>query len=370
MTNSKISKTLLYVGTYTKKEGHVDGQAEGIYIFDYDTKTGSLTAVDTIPNTVNPSYLTVPPNGKYLYAVNEIAGNGNPSVGTVSAFELDEKGHFKRALNVVSAMGDAPCHISVDASEHYVLVANYMGSVAAFPIQKNGSLGAASSSVKHKLDNPGSGRQDAPHAHMILSGIDSTSVFAVDLGMDKVIHYELSAGQLTEQAKTALKEGAGGRHLVFHPSQKWVYVLNELNKTVGFFQYSNAATPFERLQTISTLEKPITEGDVGPSAIRIHPSGKFLYTANRGIQGNNNNSIATYSINAQSGQLAFLGLQAAKGAVPRDFAVSPDGQFLLVANQNSNTIVTFRIDEKTGELIETGIITEVKTPVCLQFFEK
>lgn len=360
-------KTLLYVGTYTKKEGHVDGKADGIYILEMNPETGALTAVDTIKNTINPSYLTVHPNGKYLYAVNEIAGNGDPMLGTVSAFELDEKGHFSKTLNTVAAEGDAPCHISVDPTGKYVLVASYMGTIASFPIQLDGSLGEAISAIKHELINAPGGRQEAAHAHMIQSAIDDKSVFVVDLGMDEVVHYQLNDGQLEKVTETKLAEGAGGRHLDFHPTLKRVYVLNELNQTIEVFNYQDGKTPFDRIQTISTIDQSITEGNIGTSAIHIHPSGKFLYAANRGIQGNSEQSIAMYQIEETSGRLSFLGVQHTKGEVPRDFAIDPSGQFLLVGNQNSDSIITFRINQSTGVLEETGIEKFVGTPVCLKF---
>lgn len=363
----KSSTTLLYVGTYTKKEGHVDGKAEGIYILEMNNQTGELTPLDTILNMVNPSYLTVHPNGNALYAVNELAGNGNPPLGTVHAFSLTENGQLAKALNTVSAQGDAPCYISMDQSGKYVLVASYMGTVAALPIQADGSLGEASSSIKHHLDNPPGGRQDAAHPHMLRPGIDEKSVFAVDLGMGAIIHYQFEEGQLNPVAKTELTQGAGSRHLDFHPTKKWAYVLNELNNTVEAFSYTNTTTPFERLQIISALDQPITEGSIGSSAIHMHPSGQFLYAANRGLEGNTTQTIALFKIDQTSGKLTLVTTQDTKGFVPRDFAISPDGQFLLVANQDSNSIVTFRINQSTGVLEETGISQEVKTPVCLKF---
>ncbi len=362
-----MPKTLLYVGTYTRKEGHVDGTATGIYILEMNDETGALTAVDTIKNTVNPSYLTVHPNGKYLYAVNEIAGNGNPMLGTVSAFELDKKGHFSKALNTVPAEGDAPCHISIDPTGKYVLVASYMGTISTFPIQADGSLGNAISAIKHELTNAPGGRQEAAHAHMIQPGIDDNSVFVVDLGMDEVVHYQLDKGQLEKITETKLTKGAGGRHLDFHPTQKRVYVLNELNQTIEVFNYQDVKTPFERIQTISTIDQPITEGNIGTAAIHIHPSGKFLYASNRGIQGNKEQSIVMYKIDDTSGELTFLGVQNTKGEVPRDFAIDPSGQFLLVGNQNSDSIITFRVNQTTGILEDMGVSKFVNTPVCLKF---
>lgn len=363
----ETNSPLLYIGTYTRKEGHVDGKAEGIYIMKMDTKTGKLTGLDTITNTINPSYLTLHPNKKYLYAVNEVADETDAYVGTVSAYKLDENGRFEKSLNVVNAQGDAPCHVSVDATEKYVLVASYMGTIAAFPIQADGSLGEASSSVKHDFQNPPGGRQDGAHAHNIISAIDDKSVFVTDLGKDQVVHYQLVNGILNEVAVTELTPGAGPRHLVFHPTQKRVYVLGELNKTVEVFKYTTAEKPFERVQIASTFDRPIVTGSVYCSAIRIHPNGKFLYVGNRGVAGNPDQTIAMYEIGTETGQLAFLGLQDTGGLIPRDFNISPDGNLLLVGHQDSGTIVPFKINITTGGLTATGVINQVATPVCLDF---
>ncbi|MEM1122059.1 MAG: lactonase family protein [Bacteroidota bacterium] len=372
MANNKNTptRTLLYVGTYTKKEGHVDGKADGIYILEMDRKTGALTALDTIKNTINPSYLTVHPNKKYLYAANELVGDDLKSTGTISAYELDKDGLFSKVLNVAPAAGDAPCHVSVDATGKYLLSANYMGAnVAALPINTDGSLGEAVSVAEHKLANPPGGRQEAAHPHIILPAVDKKSVFVADLGMDEVVQYRLENGQLEKLAATKLTAGAGPRHIDFHPSQKRMYVLNELNQTIEVFTYQDVAQPFEHIQTISTITEPISEGSIGTSAIHIHPSGQFLYAANRGIEGNTEQSIAMFSVDENSGKLALLGLQNTKGEVPRDFMIDPSGRFLLVGNQDTDTIVTFTINQKTGILEETGLSKKVATPVCLKFVE-
>ncbi|MGK0366316.1 MAG: 6-phosphogluconolactonase [Saprospiraceae bacterium] len=367
MTTQDSISPLLYIGTYTRKEGHVDGKAEGIYIMEMNTETGELTGLDTITNGINPSYLTVHPNGKYLYAVNELADGTDAYVGTVSAYLLDENGRFDKALNVVNAQGDAPCHVSVDATGKYVLVASYMGTIAAFPIQADGSLGEASSIVKHELANPPGGRQDGAHAHMIVSAIDDKSVFVTDLGKDQVIHYQLINGELNEVAVTEVTKGAGPRHMAFHPTQEHLYVLGELNRSVEVFKYTRAEKPFDRMQIVSTFDRPITTGGVFCSAIRIHPNGKFLYVGNRGISGNTDQTIAMYQIDEKTGRLTFLGLQDTDGLVPRDFNISPDGNLLLVGHQDSGTIEAFKIDKATGKLTATGVVNKVATPVCLEF---
>jgi len=367
METTKSTSPLLYIGTYTRKEGHVDGKAEGIYIMEMDSETGKLTGLDTITNGINPSYLTIHPNGKYMYAVNELADGTDAFVGTVSAYKLDENGRFEKALNVVNAQGDAPCHVSVDATGKYVMVASYMGTIAAFPIQADGSLSEASSMVEHKLTNPPGGRQDGAHAHYITSAIDDKSVFVADLGKDQVIHYQLVEGKLIEVAVTEMTKGAGPRHMAFHPNHTNVYVLGELNKSIEVFKYTTADKPFERIQIATTFDRPITKGDVNCSAIRIHPNGKYLYAGNRGIAGNPDQTIAMYQIDEKTGQLTFLGLQDTKGLIPRDFNISPDGNLLLVGHQDSSTIEVFKIDTTTGKLTATGVMNDVATPVCLVF---
>jgi len=353
----------VFVGTYTKKEGHVDGKGAGVYILKMDKKTGELSVVNIVRDIVNPSYLTVHPNKKWFYAVQEIA-DGN-KIGKVSAYSFDNELNVSE-LNQVSSKGDAPCHISIDKSGKFVLVANYMETIVSYPIEENGSLGEAVSVIEHKRSEPAEVRQETGHPHKISAAIDNNTVLVTDLGLDKILHYELNdEGNLTKVAETKTEFKAGPRHFDVHPTQKWMYVLNELNATVEGFKYENGKTPFTRFQSINTLAEPLK--DNYPSAIHIHPNGKFLYTANRGIADCKEQSISIFSINTENGELTLLGTQNTKGEVPRDFVIAPSGQFLLVANQNSDTIATFKINSETGLLEDTGLVYEINTPVCLKF---
>ena len=362
----------LFIGTYTKKEGHVDGKAEGIYVYQMSQETGALTAIDTILGVINPSYVAVHPNGQYLYAVNELADATEKVVGKISAFKMNLATKQFEFLNGVSSEGDAPCHLSIDPSGKFVLVANYvMGTVASFAILEDGRLSEAISVQQHQRNIPEAFRQEAAHAHAILPGMQSKGIFAVDLGTDEIIHYELdSIGQLKKLATTNVEAGSGCRHLAFHPTQPWCYVLNELTKKVDVFLYQNPKTPMSHLQTLSTLDAPISTGTIFSAAIKVHPSGQFLYASNRGLNGNTEQTIVMYHIDEQAGTLTYLGKQDTKGLVPRDFEIDPSGQFLLVANQDSDSVVTFKIDKATGRLKETGLVATIKTPVCLKFYSK
>lgn len=346
---------LLFVGTYTRTEGHVDGKASGIYLYEMDKETGALSFVSSSPATVNPSYLTIHPNGQWVYAVNEIAPDA-----TVSAFKLDRTSKTPQLtfLNSVSAQGTYPCYISTDKEGRYAMVANYgSGTVALYPIGENGALEEATSVIQH------SGSE--PHAHMIVPTPDNKFIYANDLGIDQVLIYELDTtnNQLVATHRNATTQaGAGPRHLAFHPQEAWVYVLGELNGTIEAFHRDAATGTLHPIQTISTM----VEGDTSrahSADIHITPSGEFLYATNRGEV----NNIAMYRVDAKTGQLALLGHQSTQGKTPRNFVIDPSGNFLLVANQDSGNVVTFRINANTGLLQETGINTEIPTPVCLKF---
>lgn len=334
---------LLFVGTYTK------GPSLGIYLFKMDTATGSLTQVSTSPSgkANNPSFLAIHPNKKWIYAVCE------QSPGSVSAFSFDSATKQMTFLNSVSSHGDLPCHVSVDNSGRYAMAANWgNGSVAVLPINSDGSLKQASSFDQH----PGSAR-----AHMIFQA-GNGYVYNTDMGLDKIYIYNLdtASGVISNAGRDASVDGGSGpRHMDFHPTQPWVYVVCELGGAVKAFSVNNSTGGMTLFQSIST-------GGASCADIHISPDGKFLYASNRG--GNNN--IAMYSIDQTNGKLALLGHQATLGNTPRNFVIDPTGTFLLVANQDGNSVVTFKINPATGLLISTGIQTSVPSPVCLKFYSR
>jgi len=357
-----LKETIFFVGTYTEKEAHVHGKADGIYVCKMDDKTGKLTYLSTAPDVINPSYLTVHPTGQFLYAVNEI---GNPE-GFISSFKIDSESYELTFLNKVSANGKAPCYISMDQSGQYVLVANYVtGNVVMLPIASDGKLGEAVAAIPHegKGTHP---RQEAPHVHFIAETPQSNGfAYAVDLGIDQIKRYQIDAkngGLLSAGTVFLTNKEAGSRHLAWHPSGRWMYVINELDGTIeAFEQKQNKDSLLTSIQVIPTL--PEQSKAASCADIHLTPNGQFLYATNRGEF----NNIAMYRVNANTGQLTFLGNQSTKGKTPRNFIISKDGQFLLVANQDSDTIVTFKINQETGVLEDIGLELGIKTPVCLQF---
>jgi 6-phosphogluconolactonase len=352
---------LAYVGTYTAKTS-----SKGIYAYRFDAEKGKLTAIGVAAETTDPSFLAVHPSGKYLYAVNEVSNFNGGASGAVSAFAIDTKTGALKFLNQVSTRGAGPCHVSLDKTGAFVLVANYDGgSIVSFPVHEDGTLGTASGFVQHSGSGPNPQRQQGPHAHWIGTSPDNRFALAVDLGLDEVIVYGFDAGKgifipsLTGFAK--VKPGAGPRHLAFHPNGKFAYVVSEMESSVTVFSYQAKNGTLSPLQTISALPQDYS-GPKAAAEIAVHPSGKFLYASNRG-----HDSIVVFEINPAKGTLKSLGQVLTGGKTPRHFAIDPTGAFLLAENQESNNIVVFHIDPATGSLTPTGQTIDVPSPVCLTF---
>jgi len=355
-------KYLLYVGTYTQ-----DGStSKGIYAFRYDAATQEVTSLGLAAETTNPSWVALHPNGRFLYAVNEVQNYNGPNSGGVSAFSVDRATGKLTFLNEVASRGADPCYITVDQSGKYILVANYTGgSIAAFPISADGKLGKASAFVQHTGHGLNPKRQEAPHAHSIDLSPDEHFAFVDDLGLDELLVYKFdkSKGSLKPNNPpfAKLDAGAGPRHFTLHPSGKFAYVVSEMASTVTAFSVDLKAGVLHRSQSISTLPDDF-KGENDDAEIVVHPSGKFLYASNRG-----HDSITVFAIDAAKGTLTVVEHASTKGKTPRNFAIDPTGTLLFAENQQSNNIVIFRIDEKTGKLTPTGKVLEVGQPVCIKF---
>jgi len=356
---------ILFIGTYTQKEGHVDGKGEGVYVYEMNKETGALRYLSTSDALISPSYLAVHENGKWVYAVNEFNG-GEDEFASVTALEYNSEDHSLNYLNEVGSMGQYPCYVSIDNTGKFVMAANYVGgSVALFPINEEGMLENYTSYKKHE-GNSTHPRQDAAHAHQIIQHPTQDWVIAVDLGADRTYEYELDTLSQTLNYVGDYPNSprmSGPRHLAFHPTMEIAYMLNELIGTVEVYQTVDSVRMRRTTQMISTQ----LEGDnrePASAAIKVHPSGKFLYASNRGEL----NEIVVFSID-ENGGLSLVGRQSTIGLTPRDFEIDPSGRFLLAANQDTDTIVTFAIDQDTGMLSETGFVAEVPTPVCLKFLK-
>jgi 6-phosphogluconolactonase len=352
-------KTLVYVGTYT------DHGSKGIYAYRFESATGQVTALGLAAESTEPSFLAVDPSEHFLYAVNEVDSYKNQHTGAVSAFAIDSATGKLSLLNEVSSRDAGPAHITLDQTGKYVLVSNYtLGSVAVFPVLPDGRLGDFSAFVQHKGSSINMERQEGPHAHAVALAPDNRFAVVADLGIDKLIVYPFdpAMGTLGNQPHiTKTRAGAGPRHLVFDPSGRFLYVINELQSSVVSYSYDPARGELHELKTVSTLPEKFTANN-DAAEIAVHPSGKFLYASNRG-----HDSIGVFSVDPAKGTLTRIEFVPTKGKTPRNFAIDPTGSFLLVANQASDNVVVFRIDSKSGRLTPTGQVFSVPSPACVTF---
>jgi len=351
----------VYVGAYTEAPS---GSADGIAVFRFDADTGALHPVQTLPGVVNPSWLALDGREQILFAVNEEAE------GRVSAFARDAANGTLRPLNDQLSHGADPCYVSLDPSGRYLLVANYSsGTVAVLPVAADGQLEAATCVIHHQGSSIRP-EQEGPHAHMIRPSVDGHFVLVTDLGIDQVLVYQLdtSTGQLAPSvqgmALVSANPGAGPRHFAFAPSGRTLYVINELNSTVAVYDYTPERGELHARQVVSTLPDGIDGPAIGNSCahIAVSPDSRFVYGSNRG-----HDSIAIWEVEDANGTLRPVGHESTRGKTPRNFTLDPTGSWLLVANQESDTIVPFRRDPDSGRLTAAGPVTQTPSPVAILF---
>jgi 6-phosphogluconolactonase len=346
----KSNATPFYVGTYTNKE------SKGIYKY-FLQKDGSLKRSGLVARTENPSFLTLSADKKYLLAVTEVDRKG---VGTVESFLIADDS--LRFISSCSSGGAHPCFVTIN-EQGFVLTANYSGgNVGLSRLNKKGELSTLLDVQNHHGHSTHKNQQ-GPHAHSAWFVPSENRIIAVDLGTNDLWFSKLDTSREklipSDPQTLAMEPEAGPRHLVFHPNGHWIYVLNELDCTVTFVKKSENGT-YNKGYSVSTLPIGYSEPNTGAD-IHISSDGKFLYASNRG-----HNSIVIYDVNAGNGSLSLLGHQPTYGDGPRNFALSPDDNFLLVANQHTNNIVSFKRDKTTGLLTEVDQ-TDAPTPVCIVF---
>ena len=366
-----VNEMLVYIGTYTESirfgTGKIlQGKGEGIYVYRMDQTSGAMQLVSTTTGITNPSYLAFDSTRRFLYAVNELKTYEIKPTGTISAFAVDPKRGKLKFLNKRMTHGTDPCHVLVDKKREYVFVANFMsGSLCVLPVLEDGSLGEACDFIQHQGSSIDPVRQQGPHAHSVTLDEASRFAFVPDLGLDKVMAYKFDPkrGMLepNEVPWVKMKPGAGPRHVAFHRSGKFAFLINELDSTLASLSYDGRKGTFKVLQIVPTLPEGY-QGESTCADVQVSPAGAFVYGSNRG-----HDSIVIYRINQRTGRLTYVGHESTQGKTPRSFGVDPTGRFLLAANQDSDTIVTFRIEPRSGKLLSTGCATHVPTPVCVKF---
>jgi len=356
VASAQKNENYLLIGTYT------GGKSKGVYVYRFNSATGDFDSV-SVGETSNPSYLAISRDEKFVYAVNEGADKGNG--GKVTAFGFNKTDGKLSFIDQQPSAGDDPCYVSVDKTNKWIAVANYTsGTLSVLPINKNGSIDSATTAIQQTGYSVNTERQTSPHMHCAMFSKDNKYLFASDLGTDKVMVYSFDekTGKLTEAAAPFVmtKAGSGPRHLTFHPNNKYAYLIEELTGTISAYSYKNGA--FTLFQNASALP-PDYMGSIGSADIHVSADGKFLYASNRG----ESNTIAIYKINQKDGSIALVGHQSTLGKTPRNFNFDPSGNFLLVANQESDDIVIFKVDKKTGLLSDSGKRINAGNPVCIKW---
>ncbi len=349
--------TRIYVGTYTG-EGAAD--SKGIYVVDFDPQSGKLSPPRLAAATPNPSFLTLDAAAERLYSVAELRRDSNRWGASVMAWRIEPDGTLKELARADTG-GDGPCFVALNRQETLAGVANYGGgSVNVYSISPESPLKLVDF-VQHTGSSVNKARQSEPHAHSFQFLADGTLAMAADLGTDELIVYDVSpAGKLTrnEQLTFQLPAGHGPRHFALSPDEQFVLVIEELSSIISVLRI----TP-ERLQMIgeySTLPADFT-GNNSTAEIQFHPSGRFVYGSNRG-----HHSLAVFAFDAESGRLEARGHVSSGGQTPRNFRPSPDGQWLITANQESNNLVVFKVGDD-GLPVPTGNSVTIPKPVCIKF---
>ncbi len=349
----------LLIGTYTGTG------SKGIYVYRFNAATGKASWVSNTDSVKNPSYLAVSKNEKYVYAVNETGGD---SPGSVSSFAFDKVTGKLNFINSQLSGGDHPCYISESKNNKWVSVSNYTGgSVAIFPVNTDGALQPYTQLIQHTGSSANKQRQEKAHVHAAVFSPDGDYLFTPDLGIDKIMIYKFRPElnkplQPANPSFASTGAGNGPRHFTFHPNEKFAYVVEELSGTVSAYTHNNGILKFS--QRVSTHPKNY-KGTIGSADIHVSPDGKFLYASNRGDA----NTITIFSINKLTGKLSLKGYQPVLGKTPRNFVIDPTGNYLLVANQDTDNIVIFKRNKLTGLLKNTGEQLKIPKPVCLKMIK-
>ncbi|GMF23646.1 unnamed protein product [Phytophthora lilii] len=364
------SQPILFAATYTRDEGWINGTGKGIYTYKLDTTDGSLTPFGVTPLGINPMYVqgttrVFSTGERVIYAINAVSDESTVNPGTVtgfvSALTLNDDGTLE-LLNTLETHGGSPTHISLSPKEDFVVISNYAGSVSMFPLNDDGSL---ANETFHEEFPTGSkvvmDQQATGHIHSTTWLPNSNHVVAANLGSDELLQYNLDAKKQTLESLKTVKRpaGSGPRHMALHPNGNFAYVVDEISNTVGVYKIDKKAALLSNkaVQKITTLPADFKNSSTSAD-IHLSSNGKFLYTSNRG-----HDSIAIFKIDGSSGKLKSLGWESTRGNIPRGFTIY--GNWLIVANQNSNDMYVFEVNSKTGLLTYTGNSYEIGTAVCL-----
>lgn len=338
--------------------------SRGIYRTRMNLGSGELSKPRLAAELKGPGFLALHPTLDNLYAIGTPI-DGEPSVVAYTV------GRPKNRLSLVNsvAIGDGgAAHLAIDQTGAVLLTAQYSGgSVGVFRLNEDGSIKERTQLIKHK---GGSGvvgnRQDSPHPHWVGFSPDNQYALVPDLGLDQVLIYRVDhqAATLLPHGSVQLPPGSGSRHMKFHSNGRWAYVLNELTLTVTQLVWNPEAGTLTAMETLPTVPKKVLakESFKSASEIRIHPNGRFLYCGNRG-----HDTITVCRIHQKDGSLSRVEIENSRSAMPRNFNLTPDGKWLVVAGQDSNTVGSFSVNQNSGTIQYSQHIVQAPSPICILF---
>lgn len=349
------------LGTFSR------GESEGIYTVRMDLETGDLSAAKLVARSTDPGFLARHPHLPVVYATLRAKDADGNMAGGLVAYAVDATTGGLTELNRRLVKQGTFAHVAVDVEGRRVVGASYGGGhVTSWSLEEDGRLGAGGEPMNQVGPlGPNAKRQGGAHPHSVTISPDGRFAWVADLGLDRVLAYDLTGRAETLIPHVAgdavIAPGAGPRHSKFSPDGRSFYVLNELDGTITAFRYDARQGTMREIQHLSILP-PEYDGRVSASEIRMHPNGRFVYAAHRG-----DSTLVIFSRDQDTGRLSRLGAEPCGGETPRNFALSPDGEWLLSANQNSDTLTVFKVDATTGGLTPTGVPTPVPHPVCVLF---
>lgn len=359
-----------YAGCYTRNApGGSSGRGKpvGISMLGVDPKTGGLSLRGTVASD-NPAFLAMHPNGKFVYALNEVADYEGKGVGSVEAYAIDEQSGDLKLINRQALSGPIPAQLTVDSSGRFLIVALYVGAAYdVLALNADGSIGA----VVQTIPQTGSGpheRQKAPHPHAVQLDPAGRFLATADLGTDTLQTYSVGSDGLHKVSEVKLTPGSGPRHVAFHPDGRWLFAICELTATIRTLPYDSGTGKLGgEVASVSTVPADFA-GDKSTAEILVHPSGKFLYGSNRRFADHPMaDSIVAFGIDDAKGTLRPIGYATEKMGFPRSFNFDPAGRWLYAVNQKGDSIVQFAIDPAKGGLTPTGQSLELPTPCGLVF---
>jgi 6-phosphogluconolactonase len=350
------AKDIIYAGTNSTRG------SKGIYVLELDRSSGKLTEIQTVGGGSSPNFLVVSPDRKTLYAAYS-TGTLPEGGGSVMSFRINPSNGHLTKINEQSSEGRGPAHVSIDPKGRFVYISNYgEGNLSVYPVNNDGSLAKASDVVQHSGSSIVQGRQEAPHVHSVVPSADGKFIYVSDLGIDKIMIYEVQNNGKLKPAVVPFAQntpGSGPRHFAIHPNGNFAYSAEELSSTVASFTVNKATGALSPLERVNMLPDGFTERN---SAADIHfsPDGKSLYASNRGHE-----SLVIYAVDARTGKMEVVGHQNTGGKHPRNFMVDKKGEFVLTANRDTDNAVVFRRDKSTGKLSSSGEELTIPAVICL-----